>query len=49
VVVINGSSWFCEDKKEVSIYWWLLASATEVGESVVSNLKETMKTTKESQ
>ena len=35
--------------KKVSIYWWLLASATEVGESVVSNLKETMKTTKESQ
>ena len=48
MVVINGSSWFCEDKKEVSIYWWLLASATEVGESVVGGMAEAMETTKAS-
>ena len=46
-VVINDYSWFSEDNKYVSIYWWLLGSATEVAESVVTNLQETMKTTKE--
>ena len=47
-VIMDDSSWFCENEKLVCLYWWLIAIAAEVAESVVGGMTEAMETTKAS-